>query len=310
MLGEITHSCEWTFLDGHLDFSAHERVGMSTQESWAGFAEPNPALIDHSIGCFGAGAQQGHVRTVSKRTLTNHGLVYVSRGSGHYFDSQNPAGIRIVGPCLLWLFPGAEHTYGPDESGWVEHWVLFGGSTVAAFERLAVMSPHRPVEELRSSPELLALVESLFVSLRAPIREHDTVGALTASAVVAQLLAATASLPRLGPSDEAQSRQLMSLLARDASLALSVAERAQRLGLTEEKLRRVVRAHGQQSPVDFITGTRMSRAQELLLMTHHSVQHVGQSVGYEDPAYFTRAFTRHVGVSPSQYRNQHGFTPE
>ncbi|WP_184737702.1 AraC family transcriptional regulator [Arthrobacter sp. AZCC_0090] len=32
-------------------------------------------------------------------------------------------------------------------------------------------------------------------------------------------------------------------------------------------------------------------------------------VGYEDPAYFTRLFTQHVGVAPTEFRRQQSRLP-
>lgn len=40
----------------------------------------------------------------------------------------------------------------------------------------------------------------------------------------------------------------------------------------------------------------------LLVYTRMSVASVGYAVGFGDPSYFTRAFQRHLGLSPTQYR--------
>jgi AraC-like DNA-binding protein len=58
-------------------------------------------------------------------------------------------------------------------------------------------------------------------------------------------------------------------------------------------------------PLDYLMQRRLERAQYLLLTTQHSVKEVSFAVGIHDPAYFTRVFVKHYGISPTQYRTSH-----
>lgn len=58
-------------------------------------------------------------------------------------------------------------------------------------------------------------------------------------------------------------------------------------------------------PLEYLMQRRMERAQYLLLTTRISVKQVAAQVGIQDPAYFTRAFTRWCGQPPSDYRAAH-----
>ena len=49
---------------------------------------------------------------------------------------------------------------------------------------------------------------------------------------------------------------------------------------------------------------RMERARAMLLSSPFSIAEVGAAVGYDDPAYFSRLFTRETGVSPSRWRRE------
>jgi len=53
---------------------------------------------------------------------------------------------------------------------------------------------------------------------------------------------------------------------------------------------------------DFLIELRIERAKELLLVTNSSINEISTQVGYEIPLSFGRAFKKHVGVSPSDYR--------
>ncbi len=54
--------------------------------------------------------------------------------------------------------------------------------------------------------------------------------------------------------------------------------------------------------IDYVTGIRIDRAKKLMSDPRLSLKEVCFSVGYRDPAYFTRVFKKMVGVTPSEYR--------
>ena len=58
-------------------------------------------------------------------------------------------------------------------------------------------------------------------------------------------------------------------------------------------------------PLEYLMQRRLERAQYLLLTSRASIKEVAYEVGFPDPAYFTRAFTRCWKVSPTEYRTAH-----
>jgi AraC-like DNA-binding protein len=53
---------------------------------------------------------------------------------------------------------------------------------------------------------------------------------------------------------------------------------------------------------ELIDEYRRDRAARLLMRADHSIREIAYSLGYSDPAHFTRAFKRWTGVSPRSYR--------
>ncbi len=56
------------------------------------------------------------------------------------------------------------------------------------------------------------------------------------------------------------------------------------------------------SPLDYLAHYRIYRAQEELLLTSATSQHIAKKSGFEDAHYFSRRFKQLTGVSPKQYR--------
>lgn len=57
---------------------------------------------------------------------------------------------------------------------------------------------------------------------------------------------------------------------------------------------------------NYLIGIRMDRAKKLLLKSGVAVSEVAVEVGYSDPNYFSEAFKKYEGISPSEYREMNG----
>ena len=60
--------------------------------------------------------------------------------------------------------------------------------------------------------------------------------------------------------------------------------------------------------LSYLTGIRMEKAKKLLLSSSRSIAEVAEQSGYGDYRVFTKAFKKHEGVTPSQFRR--GFLEE
>jgi len=53
---------------------------------------------------------------------------------------------------------------------------------------------------------------------------------------------------------------------------------------------------------EYLTTTRMKKAEELIRLTDGKIRTIAQIVGYSDQNYFSRAFKNYYGVHPTEYR--------
>ena len=58
------------------------------------------------------------------------------------------------------------------------------------------------------------------------------------------------------------------------------------------------------APGAWVITCRIALAKHMLRFSSNSVREIANAVGYEDPYYFSRLFTRHCGCSPSAFRSQ------
>lgn len=81
-----------------------------------------------------------------------------------------------------------------------------------------------------------------------------------------------------------------------------VADYARALAVSPTHLSRVARAATGVSAQRLIEARLMREARRNLAYTHLGVATIAYTLGYTDPAYFTRAFTRDAGLSPRSFR--------
>lgn len=82
----------------------------------------------------------------------------------------------------------------------------------------------------------------------------------------------------------------------------SIARYARQLGTSETRLRRACLAAAGESPVDIVHRRLLIEAERQLRYTSMPVSQVGWHLGFKDPAYFSRFFTRARGASPRAFR--------
>ena len=83
---------------------------------------------------------------------------------------------------------------------------------------------------------------------------------------------------------------------------LSLDDIARRVASSRRQLQRAYAEIGQTTFRDHLTRVRMEKAAELLVSRGLTVREVAHRVGYRQPAQFAKAFRRHLGVAPSDYR--------
>ncbi|SMQ85403.1 transcriptional regulator, AraC family [Devosia lucknowensis] len=82
----------------------------------------------------------------------------------------------------------------------------------------------------------------------------------------------------------------------------SVADYARYLGVSVDRLNTAVMRATGQSPLALIHGRLMSEARQMLENSGMHIAEIALSLGFDDPAYFSRFFKRLSGRSPRQYR--------
>jgi AraC family transcriptional regulator, regulatory protein of adaptative response / methylphosphotriester-DNA alkyltransferase methyltransferase len=94
----------------------------------------------------------------------------------------------------------------------------------------------------------------------------------------------------------------VAIVEEEYASELSLDDIARRVASSRRQLQRAYSEIGRTTFRDHLTGVRMDRAADLLTGRTLTVREVAYRVGYRQPAQFAKAFRRHHGVSPSDFR--------
>lgn len=98
-------------------------------------------------------------------------------------------------------------------------------------------------------------------------------------------------------------------LHRNWNRSASIGDLASRAGLGERQFLRRFKSATGKTPVQYLQTLRLEEARRLLESGNAPVSEVTAAVGYEDVTTFRRLFTRHLGLSPNEYRRRFRYRP-
>jgi AraC family transcriptional activator of pobA len=107
---------------------------------------------------------------------------------------------------------------------------------------------------------------------------------------------------RPGGTVDPRFRAFEALVRKEARSAWRLADYAQALGISTRHLSRICHAASGVPAAAYIETARLTEARRLLVYSRDSVAEIGYQLGFDDPSYFSRAFRRHTGQTPSDYR--------
>lgn len=223
--------------------------------------------------------------------------------------------IEVKAPALVTVTPGVVHgfRFSSDTDGYV---ITLLGDQVAQILKASPEARRLLIEpqvvRLRASVagqisrNILAVVEEYGGSTAGRlgmIESHIAIVLITLSRIVASSALVEDGL---GNRMARHAAQFRALLDRDYRAQRSVVYYAKQLAISEVHLNRVCRAAFNMSALAVINQRVVLEAMRDLTFTLMSVKEIAYSLGFDDPAYFTRFFTKQTGVTPTQFRKRNG----
>lgn len=243
-------------------------------------------------------------------------LVYIRNGNG--LLNIDKRSVPYQDGVLLFLGPDIPHTdFGnSDHRNALEVVVQFSEDFVrdklGVFPELAAIRKlvQRSKNVLIFDDEIRRSLDAEFAAMAFQSSTNRLVSFLAILSRLSQPDAATelfpgANIPTITkPADAQRLESVFARVNRDYGMELSTSMMAAEIGMTTNSFCRFFKAHTDKTFTAFLNGYRLGRARDLLLHTDTPIQEVMYATGFRDGPYFSRAFKRAVGCSPSTLRGR------
>lgn len=243
----------------------------------------------------------------------HHGLyqiILLTGGGCRLILDTDRRDVRV--PCAIVIPPPIVHgfQFSPGSTGYVltitEAMVMHGAASRdrtlidTLFTRPAVL-------DFTHSPQRVARLATLMEQILAERRDLSPGSALMMEWLVASVLLLAARQSELSKAAAASPRaerfqHFRALVEAHFKEHWSIGQYAEAMGITESRLNRICRELAGTSAFE-VTQTRLLvEARRKLIYIAAPVSRVGQELGFDDPAYFTRFFKKRTGMTPAAFR--------
>lgn len=237
------------------------------------------------------------------RVFVSTNFSIILRGTGFYVS---PAGrFRVRAPCVIMQPVGLPVRYGP-EGSWDELSLLYHADHMDALRQRGLYRDDRHAWYADDAPwfqERLGLLRELGQRLLQP-GVIDRIDRLCELMIMTSLIQASQSTEATSDPAALATRRIRRLVEEHPLAEHDFGVLAAEHGITEATFRRRWNEIVGMPPVRYRARLRLARAAQLLIDPDRPVTEVASATGFDDPLYFSRAFRRQYGESPTRYRQR------
>nr|WP_255570435.1 AraC family transcriptional regulator [Cohnella sp. CFH 77786] len=271
---------------------------------------PNPREGEELTVLFAGHSQTEPEHRMGPQVLDYYLVHTVIEGTGTYRCRDRQ--YELKAGDSFFIFPGELHTYQSDaDDPWRYRWIAFRGQKAGHWIQTAGLTPDQPVV-IGGGETALQAAQAIDRSFRS----GDWTAGWEAEGWLGLAFACWAKRNRPeGPPSYGRA----GIAAREADRAarwmeaqlagnVSIARMARELGYHRTHLTKLFRSEMGMAPIRYLQKLRMDRA-KLLLREALTVEEVAASVGYPDALYFSKAFKKWFGCTPTDYRRRPSGNP-
>lgn len=259
----------------------------------------NPST-NETIRILDCGYHETKQGTSSAQTVVDHFVLHVIISGKGTYQVHDQTYYLKENDCFL-LLPNIPIRYQSDERDpWIYYWIGFDGIDALSLMSLCNISYQSPILHYEPAAELAALIRPLTTRNTAAI--SDSYVALSQFYLVCSLLMQHNTNIKPLSHKEYYVNQAISLIQNSYYKNISVQSISDAVGLDRTYLYRIFKEVRGITIQQYITNLRLKRARYFLANSNLSYSEVAYYCGYISEQYFSMAFKKGVGMTPSAYR--------
>ena len=232
-------------------------------------------------------------------------FIYCARGNGWC----EMAGRRheVAEDQLLVIPSSTPHIYGASKKQpWTIHWFHAVGSNVPFYLEKLEVTKDKPVVRLGGDVQLFSLFEDVLEGLEhGSTLTHLTYAAHSLAHLMGVILRHKDEFWHGEGDIKERITKSIDFMKQHLREPLRIATLAAVVNLSRSHYTEIFRRVTGYAPLMYLNHLRMQRAVQLLNSTNLSIKTISEQLGFSDQFYFSRAFTKLHGHSPSEHRRRY-----
>lgn len=239
-----------------------------------------------------------------KSGTDEHILIYCTQGQGEAVIENKK--YRIAPYDYLIVPAGKAHTYWADaETPWTIYWLHLKGTGAEYVTELLYRKMQAGNNKMLKTDEMIATFKAMYHTLQLGYSiENILFCTLNLNQLVKLFLHPENAVRYEDTVHEENFDKVIRYLKDNIARSVSLKDIAAIANLSAAHFCNSFRKTTGQSPIEYFNQLKIQRACQLLQFSSHRINEIAQMVGIEDAYYFSRLFTRTMGVSPKEYRSR------
>ncbi|MCH4209488.1 AraC family transcriptional regulator [Bifidobacterium sp.] len=228
-------------------------------------------------------------------------LHFVLKGKGHIYINDHHYQVNM-GQCFCIGLNEAAFYHSDRLDPWTYAWLDFTGEAAALAVERCGFAQNEPIITLKDVGQVTEMISRMLPHAD-PSPANDL--AIQGFMLLALSLVQAAAEPRFTAVESADNelvKRAIHYVQEHSGEPLGVAHVAAHLFVSRGYLSRLFMREMSITLRDFILESKMSTACELLVRSHMPIQDVAQVCGYRNQFSFSRAFSRKMSTSPTEFR--------
>jgi AraC-like DNA-binding protein len=230
-------------------------------------------------------------------------LLYCVDGEGQVYINDQ---VYTLKPNTYILIPkNIGHRYTSSNTNpWSIYWVHFSGLTADAIYQRSVAQDESPVKAIPYDEGRINLFEQVYAMLEHSFHEKEME---VTNLYLQHFVTSLVYYKELNPVAYETDSVSLSIVYMKKNIheKLSITDLAEQRGLSVSHYSRLFHQKTGSSPINYFNLLKIQVSCQHLYFTDRSIKEIAAAIGFDDQYYFSRLFSKLIGMSPLKYRRTH-----
>lgn len=228
-------------------------------------------------------------------------LIYIAKGKAHfYFNGKKH--VISAGNIVLYRPDEPQHYHYHSTDKTEVYWVHFTGCEVEAMINRYLLSDTENIFYAGNYPDYPSLFNQMIRELQLCHKGYEELLTLFLRQVFVLLNRYANENKKTGSDIQNEIELATHYFNEQYHTPISIADYAHSRHMSTCWFIRNFKKLQKVTPCQYILALRIANAKNLLENTNYSICEIAETLGFDNPLYFSRLFHKHTGTSPSAYR--------